>query len=829
MKKILPIVIAIIFTSAQMILAQNFEILKSFDEFIQRTTLLDRQEIPLATISTGFISSPLCAGNLVSVPYTVSGSFNPGNVFTAQLSNTSGSFSLPIPIGSVTSTNSGIINAVISGYTPYGTGYRIRVVGSDPYTVGTDNGMNIIINTKPNPVINGSNTACMNSSQTFSTISTPGNSYTWQAYGGLIVGNNHSTNILVNWTTSNPSGTVTLAETNDLSGCLDSTYLTVSFNPLPSPSISGTGTVCNKSTQTYTCPVVAGHSYSWSAGGGSIVGTNNNTADVYWNTLNSTGIVSVQETINSTGCSATSSKTITINPLPAPMISGDFDVCNNSIQNYSTTFTPNINYQWKTYGGNIIGNNNQTNVSVNWNTSLTSSTITLIETNQGTLCKDSAYQIVNILPIPVPSFTGTDVSFKDSTEYYTTSPINGNSILWKVAGGQIIGPRNNVEARIKWETPPSGTITLIQTVDATGCQDSIYRVVTIKPFSPYISGAESTCENKTENYSAQSVSGASYAWTVTGGNVISALNQPSMQVKWFSPGTGKISLIITINSSGYKDSSEKDVTINPVPAIPLLFGPLSSCVNKIETYSTSQLKGFTLKWQAENGFIVNEDDQPDVKVRWLSEPSGTITLTKAVAYPYNSCSSSTFQVVNVYALPSPVIEGTTTAVRNTIEHYSVNNNEGSKYQWEVIGGSITGADTVSEADILWGNDNSGVLTAIETNSNGCTDSSVITVSLSVNSVNYNFNPYSIKLYPNPTSGSINFELSCNAEDFYEIDIVNIYGETVRNIYDGIIEAGIFKTSWDGTNSELNKVSSGIYFLSVKSKVGLLTDKIVILR
>ena len=60
------------------------------------------------TITTGTISgSPFCSGSAVSVPYTITGAYIPGNIFTAQLSDGSGSFASPVSIGTLTSTLAG--------------------------------------------------------------------------------------------------------------------------------------------------------------------------------------------------------------------------------------------------------------------------------------------------------------------------------------------------------------------------------------------------------------------------------------------------------------------------------------------------------------------------------------------------------------------------------------------------------------------------------------------------------------------------------------------------------------------------------------------------
>lgn len=102
---------------------------------------------PEVDITTSSVSSPvLCTGLPITVPYLATGILDNANTFTAQLSSSNGSFSNPVNIGSITSTMSGSISAVIPTSTPNGSGYRIRVVGSHPLFIGRDNGANILIN-----------------------------------------------------------------------------------------------------------------------------------------------------------------------------------------------------------------------------------------------------------------------------------------------------------------------------------------------------------------------------------------------------------------------------------------------------------------------------------------------------------------------------------------------------------------------------------------------------------------------------------------------------------------------------------------------------------
>ena len=107
---------------------------------------------PAQTISTNSLSNSVyCPGATLQISYTAVGSYNAGNIFSAELSSASGSFITPTVIGSVNATTSGTINATIPSVITYGTGYRIRVVSSSPVVTGTDNGNNLTIGDNQNP------------------------------------------------------------------------------------------------------------------------------------------------------------------------------------------------------------------------------------------------------------------------------------------------------------------------------------------------------------------------------------------------------------------------------------------------------------------------------------------------------------------------------------------------------------------------------------------------------------------------------------------------------------------------------------------------------
>ncbi len=103
--------------------------------------------INLAAGSPNFQAT--CAGSNFSIPYYVHNPYSIGNIFTAQLSDSTGSFASPVDIGTHAGISSGTINGTIPANTPQGNGYRIRVIASNPSVIGSDNGNGLVIHALP--------------------------------------------------------------------------------------------------------------------------------------------------------------------------------------------------------------------------------------------------------------------------------------------------------------------------------------------------------------------------------------------------------------------------------------------------------------------------------------------------------------------------------------------------------------------------------------------------------------------------------------------------------------------------------------------------------
>ncbi len=138
------------------------------------------------TLSTGTLSSSsFCKGTVSSVPFTSTGTYNAGNIYTVQLSNEVGSFASADTIGLLASiSNNGSVIVTIPFSVVDGAAYRVRIVSSNPSVVGSDNGTNFSITSPPVLSVTSAsgNSICASGTTTLNSLTSGGTgpySYIW--------------------------------------------------------------------------------------------------------------------------------------------------------------------------------------------------------------------------------------------------------------------------------------------------------------------------------------------------------------------------------------------------------------------------------------------------------------------------------------------------------------------------------------------------------------------------------------------------------------------------------------------------------------------------
>jgi hypothetical protein len=235
----------------------------------------------MPTITTGsIVGSPFCAGTAVTVPYTITGTFTAGNIFTAQLSDSSGSFASPIPIGTNTSISAGSITATIPNGQVSGTGYRIRVVSSMPSVTSLDNGSDLIINALPtanagavlSAICQGGTSASLGGSVGGSAT---GGTWSDGGLGGTF--NPSDTDLNATWTPApGYSGTALLTLTSSGGACGTTTASkSQTVDAQPTAAAGGSQTICANQTAIISGTATNG-TIVWTVGGGVATGTLDN-------------------------------------------------------------------------------------------------------------------------------------------------------------------------------------------------------------------------------------------------------------------------------------------------------------------------------------------------------------------------------------------------------------------------------------------------------------------------------------------------------------------------------------------------------------------------
>jgi hypothetical protein len=85
------------------------------------------------------------------------------------------------------------------------------------------------------------------------------------------------------------------------------------------------------------------------------------------------------------------------------------------------------------------------------------------------------------------------------------------------------------------------------------------------------------------------------------------------------------------------------------------------------------------------------------------------------------------------------------------------------------------------------------------------------------------------LYPNPFNPSITMRYYLPKPSKVKIDIYDISGRLVRNLYNGVQNDGSNTISWSGKNSHGNLVSSGVYFVIFNHGEKRLYRKIILMK
>ncbi|TAH28937.1 MAG: PKD domain-containing protein [Cytophagales bacterium] len=600
----------------------------------------------------------------------------------------------------------------------------------------------VVVNAIPVPPIIGSFAICANSTGNIYSTSGSG-SFVWSITGGTITAGQNTNQITVSWGTAG-TGNLSVTQT-DVNSCVGISNQAVTINALPTPTIVGNASVCaNKLAEPYNVTNNSNHSYSWNVTGGSIsAGQGTNAVTIDWSSVAS-GTIQLTETNTLTNCVTITSRTITINPLPTPAITGTFNVCALSIQNYQVTNSAGQNYVWNVVGGVIMSGQGTNQISVNWGSNPAGAKVEVTQTNTLLTPNCSRLDVRNIiiLPLPTPSISGSAACETSTGNIYSTPFVTLNTYSWTITGGTITSPANQSQITVTWGVAGTGTLTVVQT-DPNNCSNTTTQNYIINPLpTPVVTVTNNVvCAFSTaKTYSTPNVIGNVYIWDVTGGVITSGQNTNAITVNWGVSGAGIVKVTERITATTCTRIATQNITINPLPTPSIVGGVVGTnnvCATITYSYQTNNVVGHTYNWIVTGGTFIGQNTN-QISITWNSNTTvGKIELTET------NSSTGCLQYINrdivILPLPAPSIVGIGEVCEDNEYVYSTTAVAGHTYIWEVGNGTITAGTGTNLIRVKWDNVSNAEYVRLTQTSSNTTPSCSRTVEIPVivNPVPYN--------------------------------------------------------------------------------------------
>lgn len=641
----------------------------------------------------------LCVGDTVSIPYDVTTKFNTGNVFIAQLSDASGSFSNPVNIDTISSDTSGTMSWVVPGSVSNGGGYRIRVVSSSPARTSSDNGINIGIgNTIPaKPIAQNNSPVCANDTlKLTASSSTTGVSYRWTGPASFTSG-------IASPSIPNPlpvNGGDYIA-TAYIYGCESkdtTTAIVIAGSGASNVAANATTPMCKNGTiQLTASPTSSSLTYNWSGPGNFTSAVQNpviSNAD-----LSATGDYILY--VSNGSCTVRDTVSVTVKPIPENFTGGsNSPVCTGQqIQFSASSSSSGVVYNW-------AGPNSFTTSGAN----PTISAAQPVHGGDYYVTADingcSLTDTVNIAVNPLPA-----------------KPVaSGNTPL--CAGGplNLAAVSSTSNATYSWSGPVSFTSALqspvinntttamsgdyIVTADLNGCKSLDTLSVTIKPLPAAVTANSNTplCAGDLLQLSVGiSTTGTTYSWA--GPNSFSANTRTTSISNASTAATGMYIATLDLNGCMYKDTVV--VAVHPIPAAPVLSYNAPLCVGETLDLSATNISGASYTWTGANNFSATAQNPNRANMQFADTGMYSVTAT------VNGCTSPATDItVAINPLPFVVVlptPGDSICVGQAATFNALANNHGGStpsYQWfinnipQAATSSAFTTSTLSDKDIV---------------------------------------------------------------------------------------------------------------------------------
>ncbi|MBK7666170.1 MAG: gliding motility-associated C-terminal domain-containing protein [Sphingobacteriaceae bacterium] len=475
--------------------------------------------------------------------------------------------------------------------------------------------VNVVVNSLP--VIAVTNpTNCVNT--TINLTSSGGVTYSWSGPGGF-TSTAQNPNITGAQLTMSGVYVVTVTDAN---GCINTANANVSVLPLPTPNITSNSPVCVGATLNLFG--TGGASYAWSGPGYTGLNQNPTITNV---TAAANGVYTLL--VSSGTCTASTTFTVVINPLPVFNFTGSNVLCNGQSNGTSTVNvtvgTGPFNYNWSTIPA-------QTTQDAS---GLAAGTYSCFVTDANGCSSVSSTQITQP--------TAFSVSINSTTlSACVNNPIsinaNGNGGTGPYSYNWVSGPSTGAYSIT--ETLSGNFNYVVNAVDAFNCPASANINLTFFP-QPTVTATSATLCAGQNTASLVATGATSYVWQP--GNITGSTYSYS--------GNTSVNVTVIGTSNGCSNSANASIVVNPNPNANISVSGVKGCVPTCVTFtannSTSNIVSYS--WILNGAGITGAQNGV-----YCFDESASYTLGLTVV-DGNGC-TSTVSPMNIEIYPQPVAD-----------------------------------------------------------------------------------------------------------------------------------------------------------------------------
>mgnify|MGYP000148853762 CR=1 FL=1 len=501
---------------------------------------------------------------------------------------------------------------------------------------------------------------------------------------------------------------VTLTVTNSVN-CSHSLSQIVQVNDVPIPDFNWSQT-CDGEAMNFTDlslnnPI--GWDWDFGDGNTSIV---QNPSHIYADT----GNYSVELIVSGgTGCLDSITLDIYVDSIPT----ADFtflQACTNELATFTDNSSINPdNYMWDFGDGSTSILTDPTHIFTNSGTYPVSLTVTYGSNG----CSNTLTQNVDAYPRTTPAFTANTPCLGENTDFIDQTSNTPTAWEWDFGDGSPVETIQNPSHL--YLTEGFYDITLI-TENAFGCSDTLIQQIEIYGLPTANFTFTTVCEGENTFFTNTSANDVSWQWSF--GDGASDLNENPSHIYALN-GTFNVELVV-LNTVGCSDTIVYPVTVNPNPVAG--FYADTACYGYLTSYADTSVNA--VSWEYNFGDLTQSTDNNPIHT---FPNAGTFTTQQIVTNIFG-CMDSTVVDILIHPQPESGFENNTVCALDVVQFNDTTIGNVNYWEWD-FGDGTAGSFDQNPVHIY---NNGGLydVTLISGTSNGCLDTSTVSIEVYTNPV-----------------------------------------------------------------------------------------------